>query len=136
MANSIESQGIVIAISSVGSPSTFVSISNITGFSGPGGAAAVIDVTNLASTAHEKKMGLPDEGQFSLDINYDPDDASHIALRAARAARTRCEFRVTYTDNTPDIDTFFGYVLGFALQGAVDDVVKASVTIEIDGPVF
>ena len=134
MPSAIESQGVVLSYS-VGSPTSFASIGNVTGFNGPGGAASVIDTTNLASTAHEKLMGLPDEGQLTMDINYDPDNASHIALRAARRARTRVEFRITYTDTTPTTDTFFGYVLGFAVQGAVDQQIKASITIEIDGPV-
>lgn len=135
--NSIESQGVVLAYSTGGSPSSFAGIGNVTGFSGPGGSAAVIDVTNLDSVAHEKRMGLPDEGQFTIDINYDPDLASHVALRAARAARTRTEFRITLTDTAPATTiSFYGYVLGFQITGAVDDVVKASLTIEIDGPAY
>lgn len=130
----IESQGITVKYS-VGSPTTFASIANVTGFSGPGGSASVIDVTNLSSTAKEKLMGLPDEGQFTIDINLDPDDASHVALRGARAARTRTEFQITFTDSTPATATFFGYVLGFAVSAAVDQAVKVSMTIEIDGAV-
>lgn len=135
MPNSIESQGITIGISDGGSPSSFSNIANIVGFSGPGGSASVIDVTNLSSTAKEKRMGLPDEGQFTLDINYDPDNATHQSLRAARDGRIRREFKITYTDTTPSQDVFFGYVTGFQINGAVDQVVKASVTIEIDGAV-
>jgi predicted secreted protein len=130
----IESQGITLSYT-VGSPTNFAGIANVTGFSGPGGSASVIDVTNLSSTAKEKLMGLPDEGQFSLDINLDPDDASHQALRNARAARTRTEFKITFSDSTPATATFWGYVLGFAVSGAVDQQVKVAVTIEIDGPV-
>lgn len=131
----IESQGITIQVST-GSPTSFSNIMNVTGFGGPGGSASVIDVTNLSSTAKEKLMGLPDEGQFTLDINLDPDDASHTTLRANRAARTRTEFKVNFTDSTPATATFWGYVLGFQVSGAVDQQVKASVTIEIDGPVL
>ena len=130
----IESQGVTISYS-VGSPSTFAAVANVTSFSGPGGSASVIDVTNLSSLAKEKLMGLPDEGQFTLDINLDPDDASHVALRNARASRTRTEFKLTLTDATPATATFYGYVLGFAVSGAVDQQVKASLTIEIDGTV-
>lgn len=130
----IESQGVTLGYS-IGSPTSFSSISNVLSFDGPGGAASVIDVTNLSSVAKEKLMGLPDEGQFAVEINLDPDDASHIALRQARAARTRTEFRLTLTDATPTTATFFGYVLQFKVQGAVDQAVKASLTIEIDGVV-
>lgn len=131
----IESQGITIQYT-VGSPTgSLTGIANVTGFSGPSGSASVIDTTSLSSTAKEKLMGLPDEGQFSLDLNLDPDATSHIALRTARAARSRVEFKVNFTDATPASMTFWGYVLGFQPSGAVDQQVKVSVTIEIDGPV-
>ena len=134
MPSAIESQGVTLQYST-GSPTSFSNIANVTGFSGPGGAASVIDITNLSSTAKEKLMGLPDEGQFTLDLNFDPDAASHIALRANRAARTRTEFKINFTDATPTTATFFGYVLGFQINGATDAAIKCSVTIEIDGAV-
>lgn len=134
-ANTIEAQGVTLAISFGSSPTSFSTIANVKDFNGPGGQASVIDITNLASTAREKRMGLPDEGQLTMSLDLDPDAATHILLRNARTSRTRCEFRITLTDTTPTTLTFFGYVLGFAVQGSVDDVVKATVTIEIDGPV-
>ena len=135
MPSAIQSQGIVLSCT-IGSPTgTMTPIANVTGFSGPGGSAAVIDITNLDSTAHEKLMGLPDEGQLTIDINYDPDAASHISLRNARKTRTRTEFKITLTDTTATNLTFWGYVLGFAITGSVDTQLKASITIEIDGPV-
>lgn len=134
MPTAIESQGCVISYT-VGSPTNMQAIGNVVSFNGPGGSATVIDVTNLDSLAKEKRMGLPDEGQFTLELNYDPDNTSHIALRNARKSRTRVEFRLALTDTTATNLIFFGYVLGFAIQGAVDAVVKASLTIEIDGAV-
>lgn len=139
MAKAIESQGITIAISVGASPSSFTNIGNITGFKGPGGSATVIDVTNLSSVAKEKLMGLPDEGQFSIDLNFDPDNAQHQAIRNARAARTPCEFKITFTDTAggspATTAVFSGYVLGFEVSGAVDQAVKAVASIEIDGAV-
>ncbi len=134
MPTAIESQGCVISYT-VGSPTNMQAIGNVVSFNGPGGSATVIDVTNLDSTAKEKRMGLPDEGQFTMELNYDPDNTAHIALRNARKSRTRVEFRLTLTDTTATSLTFWGYVLGFAIQGGVDAVVKASLTIEIDGAV-
>lgn len=135
MAKAIESQGITIAISVGASPSLFVTIANVTGFKGPGGSASVIDVTNLQSVAKEKMMGLPDEGQFTLDMNLDPDAATHISLRNARAARTPCEFKITFTDANPTTAVFSGYVLAMEISGSLDQQVKAAVTIEIDGAI-
>lgn len=136
MPTSIESQGVVIKYSDGGSPSSFSNIGNVVSFSGPGGSASVIDVSNLDSPFREKRMGLPDEGQFTLELNLDPDNTSHLALKTARAARTRLEFRITLTDSTATNIGFFGYVLNYQLAGGVDQIVKASITIEIDGATF
>ena len=104
-------------------------------FQGPGGQASVIDVTNLASTSKEKRVGLRDEGQLSLSLHYNPEDAVHQGLRTDRANRTRRQFRITFTDVAAATWTFYGYVTQFSVQGGVDAVVEASVTIEIDGDI-
>lgn len=131
----ISSQGITIEINVDGSPTNFQTIGNVTEFNGPGGQAAVLDASNLSSVMREKLMGLPDEGQFGLGINLDPDDTVHNAVRLARRNRTLCEFRITLTDATPKKLVFFGYVLAFPIAGGVDQIVKSSITIEIDGEV-
>lgn len=134
MAKAIESQGITIAVS-VGSPTEFTLIGNITDFSGPGGQASVIDVSNLDSTFREKIMGLPDEGQVTINVNWDPDNTAHEQLRQARADRSQAEFQITLTDAGPKVGTFFGFVLGIVLAGAIDAAVTAAITIEVDGPI-
>jgi hypothetical protein len=131
----IRSQGVTVQVSDGGSPSAFATIPGITDFSGPGGQAAVIDTSNLSSVRREKLPGLADEGQLGLTLNWDPDDTAHATLLTQRNNATRGEFRVTLTDTTPKVGTFFGYVLGIALSGGVDQVIKAAVTIEIDGAV-
>lgn len=128
----ITAQGITIARMGA---STYETIPNVVSFSGPGGSAQVIDVTNLSSTAKEKRMGLADEGSLTLTLHYDPDNTVHDGLRTDRANRTRAQFRITFTDPTPTTWTFYGYVTGFSVQGGVDAVVEAQVTIEIDGAI-
>jgi len=80
-------------------------------------------------------MGLRDEGSLSLSLHFDPDNAVHDGLRSDRANRTRQQFRITFTDTIPTVWTFYGYVTQFSVQGGVDAVVEASVTIEIDGDI-
>jgi hypothetical protein len=128
----ITAQG--ITISRFGT-TTFEVIPNVVSFQGPGGQAAVIDVTNLASASKEKRVGLRDEGQLTLTMHYNPDDLIHQGLRSDRANRVRRQFKLTFTDTTPAIWTFYGYVTTFSVQGGVDAVVQASVTIEIDGEI-
>jgi hypothetical protein len=127
--NAIEAQGITIARGTGSGTITYTTIPEVKSFTGPG-------VTDLSSLAKEKRMGLADEGQLQLTINYIPDNTVHMALRADRAARTKTPFRITFTDATPATTwSFEAFVTGFSVSGAVDGVVEAQVTLEITGAI-
>ncbi len=118
--------------SATATPAAWITIGESTGFAGPGGSASIFDITHLGSTAKEKMIGLPDEGQYTFDINWILDtDAGQQAALTARNARTLKNFRVVYSDDSTL--TFAGYVLGMNPTGGVDDKVSGSVTIEITG---
>ena len=131
-ASTVLAKGTTIEVETA-SAGVYATVDEVIGFSGPGGSAKVIETTNLQSTRKEKRMGLPDEGQFSIDLNYDPADAGQARLFSIRNSQTLGNFRVTYANGT--IDTFSGYVLEFTTSGGLDDVLKAKATIEITGAV-
>jgi hypothetical protein len=126
--NALETQGVVFKWN------TNI-VGEIVSFTGPGGSASVIDITHLGSTRREKMMGIPDEGQFSFDVNLVPDNVGQAALRADRASRTMKECILKLTDTIETTLTFDAYCLNFSIQGAVDDKIQASVTLEITGEV-
>ena len=135
----LEAQGTTLEIGTGGTP-TYTVIAEIKSFSGPGGSAAVIDVTDLGSSAKEKRMGLHDEGQLSFTMNYIPDNTQHALLRTNRAGRVLTPFRLSFSDTSPisttqEKWTFNAYVVGFSLSGAVDGVIEANVTLEITGSI-
>lgn len=133
--NALESQGMVLKIGNGLSSETFTTIKEIKTFSGPGGSATVIDVSDLSSTAREKRMGLNDEGQLSFTINYIPSDTQHALLRTQRASRDLTSFQLVFTDAGNTTWDFSAYVNGFSVSGAVDGVVEANVTLEISGSI-
>lgn len=134
--SALEAQGTLIKIGDGASPEVFNTIPEVKTFTGPGGAASVIDVTDLSSLAKEKRMGLADEGQLSFVINYIPDNTYHAALRAARASREETNFKMVFTDASPSTTwSFAAFVTGFAVSGAVDGVIEANVTLEITGAI-
>lgn len=116
-------------------------IGEVTDFTGPGGAAAVIDVTSLDSTAKGKLVGLRDEGQLSFSVNFVATDAQQEALIADRAARTRGKYVVRFTDVTtsatgfPSFCALNAYALQFSISGAVDNKLSGNVVLEVDGAV-
>jgi hypothetical protein len=134
--NAIDSQGMVLGIDTGGG--TFVAIPEITDISGPGGQASEIDVTDLSSTAKEFRMGLQDEGQISLSMNWLPTDTIHKQLRTDRAAQTLRNFEMLFGDMPGGTATkwaFSAFILGIEISNAVDDVAKASVTLRLSGVV-
>jgi len=128
----ISSHPTMIDIGDGAEPEVFTKIGDVMGFQGPGGSAKVIDSTHLESTAKEKRMGLMDEGQFAMDIAY-ADDAGQKAARDARSAQRLANFKVEFSDGSSA--AFTGFVLEFSVNGAVDDIVKGKITVEISGPV-
>jgi len=134
----IESQGITFFWSSNGTTRSTAAgsiIGEITDFSGPGGQAAVIDITSLESTAKEKLIGLRDEGQLSISLNCNTTQAGQALLIADRAARTKKRWVIKFGDETSNEAVGEGYCLGYSISGAVDNKVSANAVIEIDGPV-
>src|SRR3954468_11020501 len=98
-------QGSTIARESA-TPGTFVTLAEIRSFTGPGGQSAIIDATTLSSTGKEKVMGLADEGQLSLEMNFVPGDAGQQALLADRAAQLKKKFKITFSDANNTEATF------------------------------
>lgn len=132
-----ESQGVRIFTGTLTTQyATVVSIKEVTDFSGPGGAAAIIDVTHLGSTAKEKMVGLRDEGQLSMTMNFNSTDPGQVAFIADRAARTKRGYTLKFSssDVAPHRVRFKGYPMQFSIAGSVDNKVTANIVIEITGP--
>ena len=129
----INTLGATITAAGTATPVSFTAVGNLKDFSGFDGSASEIDVTNMASTAKEFRLGLVDSGQFSINIDYDSNNAGHIALRAKQVSGALSNFKLTLP-NAQNI-TFAGLVKKFNLAGGVDAVAKTSVDIRISGDV-
>ena len=131
-----QTQGCTLAVGNGdGPPETFDNVGEVQSISGPDGTAPEIDTTSLSSTARTFNMGLPEEGNVTLEVNLDPDDAQQTELRTKRAAQTVNNYQITLTDSPATTLTFAAYVTGFSVNVAIDDVIKASITLRITGAV-
>ena len=133
MSDAIVSEGVLIQRGNGATPEVFTTIGEITDFDGPGGSASVIDTTSLESIAKEKLIGLPDEGQFSFNVNWLAADPGQTGLRADRQNRTKRNIKVIFTDAGNTEASFAAYVLSFSVSGAVDDKVSGAISLEITG---
>jgi hypothetical protein len=107
---------------------------------------AVRNVSVLSSTSSQKKPGLPDLGQIKGKVNFDPNDATHKALRnritmsAAAYTAALDTFELEYADgfDTHAKVTLVGFVSEFGHgSGTVEDGTwSGDLTIEINSAVF
>ncbi|WP_250451204.1 phage tail tube protein [Caballeronia sp. ATUFL_M2_KS44] len=112
---------------------TWTKVKNVKSYSGFDGSASEIDVTDLDSTAKEKRLGLIDNGSFSIDVNVDMADPGQMALKAAQKASTLESFKLEYPDGTGS--TFDGFVKSFPIAGGTDAVITSTVALTISGAV-
>lgn len=75
-------------------------IDNVSDVGEFGPQADDIDVTNLKSTAKEYLVGLPDNGEATLQINFNPQDPVHQFLNDHAGTSTRLQFMVGLSDGT------------------------------------
>lgn len=133
----IDSSGFATAgTTGTATPQTFSKVGNVQDFTPDGGTATVIDVTNLDSTAKEKRQGLQDNGNYSLTFDSDDTDAGQLRLLAARAAQAVLVFKQTYPGGLK-IRAWQGFVQKVTEPAAgVDKVLSSSATIVVTGPIF
>lgn len=118
-------------------PGTYEAIAEIKTFGGLGGGSAnVIDATTLDSDGKEKLMGLLDEGQLTLEVNFVPRNLMHQALIQDRKDQALRNFKITFSDNrnvggTPTSCIISAYVLSFNVSGGVDALTAGSIALEI-----
>jgi hypothetical protein len=132
----VEAQGAVFNIGNEDVPLTYTVVGRVTNINGIGGGqATVIDTTDLSSTHREFIMGLADEGEITIDLNFDPTDSGQDKLSAARNSRQVQDFQVVLNDVGATTFTFQGFVLSFSKDIAIDSQISGSASIRITGAV-
>jgi len=130
-APAIKTQGTTISIDGA----VFLGHQSISGLGG--GTANKIDTTTLLSTSKEYRMGLQDEGDFTLNFIWNLDDAGQAAMMAAKASQETVEMIITLpaTDPTVTKNVWTGNViiLQMSLDINADSVAQGTATIGVTG---
>ncbi|WP_321902088.1 phage tail tube protein [Paraburkholderia tropica] len=112
---------------------TWTKVKNVKSYSGFDGSATEIDVTDLDSEAKEKRLGLMDNGSFSIDVNVNMSDPGQAAMKTAQKASSLESFKLQYPDGS--YDTFDASVKSFPISGATDAVITSTIALTISGAV-
>lgn len=117
------------------SPTTYVTIPYVMGYTYGGSEKPRIDVTPISASATETIPDIPGEQNVSFDIAYDPDDTQHAALLSAYTNGTLIYFRDRH-DNTGACDEYFtGYVTQWNRSAAKGSARMVAVVVTINGAV-
>ena len=116
-----------------------VEIAGVKNISGPGLSLDTEDVTSHDSTgAWEEVVGtILRSGEISLDIVYDPVEATHKyaagGLLHDLASRTKVAYSLVFPDDATTTWTFDALVNGFEPTGAVGGALTATARMKITG---
>ena len=110
-------------------------IEQVVSISGPDGSVGEIDVTHLASTGKEYIGALPDFGQISLEVVWDPTLATHSAIWTDFLAQTVASYQIRLSDSPQSTLTFSAYPSQYSAQLATDDRVSATISLKVSGSV-
>jgi hypothetical protein len=123
----------ITAGSGTATPVQWTGVGNFKTYSGFDGQPTELDVTNMASSAKEIRLGLVDYGQLSLDFDLDNADSGQTVMLAAYAGGLAKQFKLTLPNAATA--TFTAYVRKFSSSGGVDQIVKRNAELRISGPV-
>ena len=119
-----DAQGSKLYIGNVGSPDASDQVLQVRRISDPAPSRSWRDRTDLDSTWREGKPGLPDLGEFSIEVFQDGDDGQqHNTLVNAFTSNTEKNFKITWPDGNQMV--FDGFVMGWSGVEEVDgDLVR------------
>lgn len=134
----LTSGGATIDITSDGSGQlvALADIAQISSLSGPNLQAGTIDATthDSPSAVREFVSGLIDPGEFSGEVVFDPNLATHILIWNELIARTQASFAFHFPTLLVFSMGFEGYFTGFGpIQAQPEGLVSAAFTIKVSG---
>jgi hypothetical protein len=121
-------------------------IGQILSIDGPSSEVGQVETTHLLSTWKNYRATLPDGGEVSFEIEFDPTDTAtgtaaggHGALKTLAATGgvpATKGWQITYPTTPATTETFNGFLTKLGRSaGGPEEVLKASASIKIDGVV-
>lgn len=116
---------------------TYKLIEGVQSISGPTAAKTTIETTALSDTAKKFVAGMPDYGEMTVELAWDPADAVHQVLQTKFAtANATADFKIICPDAGAAEIAFTGAsVVGFPFAFEKDSFLKRTVTIKLSGNV-
>lgn len=129
-------QGTTLSVDKTGG-GTYTKVGTFTSIDGPSSSVGSIETTNLESTRKEYRPGLPDGGEISGTLQFDPAEATQAYLAGLADAPEVLSWQVSFpTKPNATLFTVDGFLTEFSPSaGGVEDVIEAAFTVKITGAV-
>lgn len=123
-----------------GGPEVFTTIAEVKNISGPGMTRETFDLTTHSSTgaAREFGVGLIDNGEVTLDMNFVPTNATQdhsTGVIKDFTDGTKRNFQLVFPSSPARTAAFAGYFTNVEPGANVEDLLALSVTVKVTGPV-
>ena len=136
MATRVPAKGTVLSVGGASSNAAYSPQAQVRSIGDLGGDAGEIDCTDLASTAKEFLMGLPDNGECPVTLAFDPATAAHVAFFTRHTTQELTYYKVILADVGVMEWKFRAYVKGFKITGMTpDNLIEAVATLRLSGAI-
>lgn len=114
----------------------FVLVPGVEGLSGPTGTKQQIEVTAMNDTAAKFVAGLPDYGEVTFRLYWDPSDSTHqYLLSSYTTPNSTDDFKIVCSDAGAAEVAFSGQVTGWKWSFEKGQAATAEVTVKVSGNV-
>lgn len=116
--------------------SVLTAVAQVTEFSHSGAETETFDATTVDTSGAGKEYaptGYSEGGSVDFSIFYDPALAGHQAITDLVTTPATCVWNFTFTDTGPATCAFTSAGLGFGFTGAMNDGLKADVSLKLTG---
>jgi hypothetical protein len=117
--------------------SVLTAIAQVTEIDGPSIEVGTKEITNLSDTVKKFRALLPDYGEVTFTIEYDPADTTHAFLQTtvATSPQSAIVYELDFSDTTHKA-TFSAFITEFHPKGMTpEDTLEADVKLKITGVV-
>ena len=110
-------------------------VAQITEFSSSGAESETYDATTIDTSGAGKEYaptGYSEGGSFDFGMFYDPALSGHQAITDLVTTPAECNWDITFADTGASNSTMTSAGVGFNFTGAMNDGLKADVSIKLD----
>lgn len=132
--------GTKLSVDKNGTATTFTDVGQVVSIDGPTAGVGQAETTHLQSTWKEFRPTIPDGGEISMEVEFDPTDTgaggTHGFLKAIAAIPAKYYWRLTYPTTPPTVDNFRAFLTKHSRSAAgAEENLMSSVTLKIDGSI-